>query len=156
MKTIPLTRGYFAIVDDVDYEHLSKHKWCVSRGGGGSIYAVRTIRVCGKNKTVRMHRTILRTETGRYVDHRDGNGLNNTRANLRLATTSQNAWNGKHRRGISGLKGAAFHKRTKKWVVQIRANGRRHYLGAFSTPQEAHAAYRAGAIRLHGEFATFH
>ena len=88
------------------------------------------------------------------VDHKDGNPSNNRIANLRLASKTQNQMNQRLRKdSSSGLKGVTFHKKAGKWCAQITAFGRRNYLGLFSTPEEAHAAYCEAAARLHGEFA---
>jgi hypothetical protein len=88
MKTIELTQGLVAIIDDIDFEEIALKKWCAVKNRN-VWYAVN-----GKGeKKMFMHRLILRATKGQKVDHRDGNGLNNQRANIRLASASQNGAN---------------------------------------------------------------
>jgi hypothetical protein len=93
---------------------------------------------------------------GYEIDHIDEVKDNNKIENLRLATPSENQYNvsaTKHSK--TGLKGAAFHKRDKKWFASIRHNGKRIYLGYYNSPEQAHQAYKKAAIELHGEFANY-
>lgn len=88
------------------------------------------------------------------LDHIDGNRANNRIANLRIATTAQNAANSRaHRDNRSGFKGVSWSKVAKRWIAQISRAGQYRYLGYFDTPEEAHAAYCEAARELHGEFA---
>jgi hypothetical protein len=101
-----------------------------------------------------MHRLIIAAPRGMQVDHIDGNGLNNTRLNLRLADHSRNQMNrpaGKN--NSAGYKGVSYHKAAGKFLSQIGHNGKNIYLGLHDTPEAAHAAYVAAALELHGEFA---
>ncbi len=103
-----------------------------------------------------MHRQILGEPDGLQVDHRDGNGLNNRRRNLRTATVSQNACNRKVRAdSASGLKGVGRDKRDGRWHARIQINGKRHILGHFDTAKEASAAYIAAVRKFHGEYANW-
>lgn len=89
-----------------------------------------------------------------FVDHVNRNPLDNRLVNLRLATAAENIRNSRiHDTNKSGYKGVFWHRQRRKWVSYIMANGRNHYLGLFETPQEAHAAYNAKALELHGDFA---
>ncbi len=98
VKTIPLKGGSYAYVDAEDYEWLNQWHWRV--GGGG--YAVRN----DKGKTIYMHREIMQPPKGKVVDHVNGNGYDNTRANLRNITGKQNMQNKEKRVGaISRYKG---------------------------------------------------
>lgn len=88
------------------------------------------------------------------IDHANGNGLDNRLSNLRAASQAQNLQNrGKQTNNTSGFKGVYLHSQNKRWVARITVNGRCHALGCYSTPEEAHAAYSAAALRLHGPFA---
>jgi len=120
----------------------------------------------GKYSTILMHRFILGIEdmesstrtTSIQVDHIDGNGLNNVRKNLRMATSIQNRRNRiLNSNNSSGYKGVYFnpYSRVRPWLAAIKADGKKNHLGSFSTPQEAHAAYRTAAVDLHKEFANF-
>ena len=145
-KLIPLTQGKFAIVDDEDYTQLNNVKWYTFKSRG-SWYAARNI----SGRPTFMHRLILNLKKGEYTDHINGDGLDNRRANLRVATRSQNAMNS--RKGISSssiFKGVSYHKKNKKWVALIGS----HYLGSFSTQPEAARAYDAAAKKLFGEYAS--
>lgn len=157
MRELPLTRGLVAIVDDEDYESLSSYKWCATPyGRGNNFYAVRGMWSEGRTVRVYMHRAILCPPSGMHVDHVSGDGLDNRRGNLRLATQAQNNQNHRiHRNNRSGYKGVGQKHRDKRWTACIRVDGKRKYLGAFDSPIEAHAAYCAAAKELHGEFARF-
>lgn len=145
-KEIPLTRGKFALVDDDDYTELSKHKWRVS----GSGYAKRSVKVSGKTRDIFMHLAILQPQPGFEGDHIDRNPLNNTRANLRPATRSQNAINTAWRSGrFRGVRKAGVF-----WRAEIKSNGKRYSLGTYATEEDAALAYDIAAIEKHGEFAA--
>lgn len=163
---IPLTRGQQAVISDEDAD-LAEFKWRAdfhcTYANGGKYHAVRGIRPKGcRYQTIILHRVILSRMLGReltrheLVDHIDNDPLNNTRENLRLATNAQNQANrGKTCRNTSGYKGVFFNKSSRKYVAQICLNNKRCHLGAFLTPEEAHAAYCKAARELYGEFARF-
>lgn len=149
MKTIPLTKGKHAIVDDDDYEMLSKLKWQYNSSG----YAIRNINLGGgKYKSLVMHRVIFPTEPGFDVDHINGDRVDNRKENLRVATRSQNIRNMKKRDGTSSqYKGVSFNKRSGKWKSYI--NGK--YLGLFDHEEDAAKVYNRHAQDQFGEFARF-
>lgn len=154
MKEIPLTKGLVAIVDDEDYEELSKYKWQSVKG-----YAYRVLLVSdGKGRQrIGMHRQIMGLDLSdeRVVDHIDRNPINNKRSNLRICTEAENAMNRSMlSANKSGYKGVSWEKNLKKWRAQIQVNGKNFALGVYSTPEEAHAAYCIKAVELHGEFAN--
>jgi hypothetical protein len=100
-----------------------------------------------------MHRLLIDCPDGMHVDHIDGNGLNNRRANLRIATSGQNQCNrGKSPRNTSGFKGVNWRKKEMRWNAQISVGGKNRSLGFFDKPEEAHAAYAAACAKYHGEF----
>jgi hypothetical protein len=90
----------------------------------------------------------------REVDHINGNGCDNRIANLRLATSIENACNrGLRSNNTSGFKGVSWVKRAKKWGVHCGVNGITYHIGNFDSLSEARAAYVEAAHRLHGTFA---
>ena len=152
MKVITLTQGKTALVDDQDYPELSRHKWCASKKGS-AWYVHRKIRVnSGKQTTVLMHWQVmgLSQGDGLQIDRINGNGLDNRRSNLRLATQQQNNQN-KRCYSKSGFKGVRRYR--QKWMALIGHNGKLTHLGYFLSPQQPAAAYDRAALELFGDFA---
>lgn len=149
---IPLSQGKFAIVDPDDYFRLSKRKWYAVKGSS-TFYAAGTIFKGGKKRRLHMHREVLKAADDMYVDHINHNGLDNRKANLRVATFAQNAWNADRRRGPSGYKGVSFDKKKRMWRASITCCGKRKYLGCFRDKREAAKAYDRAAMKYHGQFA---
>lgn len=146
---ITLTKGREAVIDADNVPLVAGYNWRLGKGG----YAIRSYRSRGKQFVVYMHREIINCQPGYEVDHVDGDGTNNLRENLRAATKAQNAYNvGPRANNTSGFKGVTFFKPMKKWRSMIMANGKRHYLGYFATPDEAAAAYAQASAALHGEY----
>ena len=157
MKTIPLTQGKVAIVDDRDYKWLSQFKWRAQKSGKrpDSFYAVRNVTINKRRTTIQMHRQIMDPPQGVEIDHRNNNGLDNRRCNLRFCTRSQNMANSRgHRRRFSSFKGVSFHKEYKKWRAIITQNKKNHHLGFFRSQVRAAKAYDDKAKELFGEFAN--
>lgn len=141
---VPLTQGRSALVDEADYQTVAQFKWHVSNG-----YAARHTFEGKRRVKVYMHRQLSDARPGDEVDHRDGNKLNNTRANLRPCSHTDNARNhGPHRDNRNGYKGITLDKHTGKWIAHIAA-----HLGVFDTPEQAALAYNAAAVKLYGDFA---
>ncbi len=150
MKTIPLTKGAVAIVDDEDYPRLSAYKWHLA----GSGYAVRFEGARGHQKAIYLHRQLIGAEKGQEVDHVNTDKLDDRRCNLRICTRSQNMINTILRvTNKSGFKGVHWLKRERKWYASIRVSYRKVPLGYFDNPTDAARAYNAGAIKYFGEFA---
>lgn len=151
MKTIQLTKGKEATVDDEHFEWLTAMgSWCLNQG-----YAVRNVRLPnGKRRFVHMHRLLMDAPDGTYVDHRNNDPLDNRRENLRLCTNAENQRNrGAASNSRSGLKGVSWHRQGAKWQAQIEVNGRKIHLGLFQNYADASQAYDQAAIKHHGEFA---
>jgi len=151
-RLIPLTKGQFAIVDAADYDHISSLKW------HAVVYAHATYAMHNgvmkhgcREKNILMHRLIMNAPDGVEVDHHNGNGLDNTRNNLRFCSSSQNKWN-RRKTNKRGFKGVYFHRHSGKWHASISCRKKRYNLGYYNSPEDAAKAYDAAALRLHGEF----
>jgi len=154
MKTIPLSQGRYTIVDDDDFDYLSQFRWHVVRYGYGKHeYAARNSRTDGKLRIVRMHRELMQPPEGMWVDHINGDGLDNRRCNLRLCTPHQNTMN--RRPSYNRFKGVQHvsYRHKESFIAIIQESGRVHHIGSFKTPEEAAMAYDKAALRYHGEYA---
>lgn len=154
MKKIPLTKGKEALVDDRDYETLMSVGPWYARRGKHTWYAERHITTHAGRDTLSMHAAIMGTFCVKSccVDHKDGDGLNNQRSNLRRATIAQNNANKrKQRNGItSRFRGVST--RTDRPGV-FRAVVRHREIGFFPTEEEAARAYDRAAVEEFGQFA---
>jgi hypothetical protein len=154
-RAIALTQGKWAIVDAADYDWLNQWKWYAHREGR-SWYAVRKVTPRPKSPILlQMHRFIIDAPCGIKVDHRDGDGLNNTRRNLRLASDSQNQWNRRaSKNNTSGFIGVIWDKPRQKWRAQLNVRGRQIFVGRFNSAEDAAHARDCIAKNHHGEFAA--
>jgi len=152
-KTIRLTRGHVAIVNDADHQWLSRWNWC-AKVDGAHVYAVRRDYTSDPPRMVRMHRQILQPGSELDTDHRNGDGLDNRRGNLRPCTRSQNLMNATKRSGCTSIyKGVSWFKPIGKWRAYIVRDQRQQSLGYFDDEQEAARAYNEAAAQLFGQFA---
>ena len=155
MRQIPLTRGMMSLVDDEDFDLVCGFSWHALKGHLTWYAASDLPEMAGKRQGVLlMHRVILGTVKGVFVDHRNGNGLDCRRGNLRECTKAQNNQNvGPRSDNTSGYKGVSWSKRQGFWIPRVQVEGKRLSLGRFSSAEEAHeAAERARALH-HKEFA---
>ena len=155
-RIIQLTQGQVAIVDASDYRRLSKHKWyAVKRSNGVGFYAARNKpQVSGRPKRVWMHHEVRRTfpRPGILLDHKDGDGLHNWWANLRMATVAENNRN-KRMASVSGYRGVQ-QTPTGLWRAKMRIDGKSRHLGTYESAEAAARAYDVAAIANHGGFAV--
>ena len=149
MKEIVLTQGQVAIVDDDMYEELNRFKWYAQKDKN-TFYARRMKpAVNGKRSIIHLHREIIGVPpSGLVTDHRDGNGLNNQRYNLRHVTNRQNSQNLRNIKKTSKYTGIYWNKRDKKWLAQIKINEKMKFLGYFTIEAEAFEAYKQAVEKL--------
>lgn len=153
MKTVRVGKLHSALVDDEDFDKVSKIRWHITNSGKVK-YARNRDSKRGLN--THMHRLILGLPTGgsQIVDHKDGNGLNNQKSNLRICTPSQNMHNiSRKSNNTSGFKGVTFNKEKGLFKAKTKHNGKYIFLGYFKTAEDAARAYDAKAKELFGEFA---
>lgn len=152
MIEIALTRGKIALIDDADHDLVLQYTWCAQR------IRKRWYAVTGTGgQFVSMHRVIMNASTGEQIDHRNGDGLDNRRENLRFCTSAQQAYNKGPQpyKRHSQFKGVTWAARSQKWKAQIMQDGVNYHLGLFDREEDAADAYRTAAIERFGEFARF-
>ena len=156
MKKIKLGKSEkFALIDDEDFESVNLYNWrCQISKIRPVIYVRTNVKVNEKLVAVKLHNFLMNPPEGFVVDHKDGDGLNNQRENLRICTDSRNKINvGLRKDNTSGYKGVDFVKRLNKYRSQIRINRKTKYIGIYQTAEEAARSYDETATKLFGEFA---
>lgn len=147
-KIIPLTKGYYALVDEEDFDKVSKYIWNV-RLSKHTNYAKASI----NGKSTFMHRFVMNVRDGKVkVDHIFHNGLDNRKEQLRVGSQVDNMMNSKpHKNSSSNFKGVTFDSVNFKWAASIMFKGKAFRLGRFKTEIEAAVARDKKAIELQGE-----
>lgn len=155
---LPLSKGFFSIIDSWDAQFLSQWNWTGRCNKWGSVYAVRTVLTPFGSKEVALHRMVavragILTSTNLFIDHKNLDSLDNRSSNLRISTNAQNCSNKRARKDNStGIKGVYWATRESKWRAYITVRGVYHHLGYTDTAEEAAALYAEASKRLHGEF----
>jgi len=157
MKRIELTQGKIALVDDCDFDTISKYKW----------YAVHYKKIwyaermstlpSGRRCTIRMHRQILGLsyKDGNYVDHINHNGLDNRKNNLRICTQTYNCYNKRHQESkSSSFQGVSWCNKRRRWRACITYKNKQKFLGYFDVEKDAAEAYNIAAEKCFGAFAS--
>jgi hypothetical protein len=148
---VHLVDGEVAIIDSDDAQLVGRFRWrrTITRPTD-PVYA----RARSERRWIKMHSLLIQTGPGLMVDHINGDGLDNRRVNLRIATRQENNFNrAPFARNRSGFKGVHLPAGSRSWTAAIKVNGRSRYLGCFPSAEEAARAYDAAAASLFGEFA---
>ena len=156
MREISLTQGKIAFVDDDDYEAVSQYRWHAHRVRPGLTWYAVTNKPRSQGKgTIRMHILLMGIDPeGRQIDHKNGDGCDNRRSNLRWATyVEQRRNSGLGCRNTTGFKGVSFDKTRGKYEAKTKTDGRFLHLGRFATAEEAARAYDRAAREHFGEYA---
>lgn len=158
---IQLTKGMVSLIDDEDFHQVNSLKWYVSITTDGKPYA-RHDKHLGMNgekeirKRISLHRFLMGVEDPKiFVDHKNGNTLDNRKENLRIASVKQNNQNRNKQtsHNTSGYRGVSYNKKAKKYEAYGNdPTGKRIYLGLFSNPKEAAKAFDEFAKINYGKF----
>ena len=147
-KEISITRGQIVIVDEQDYEELSKYKWYLIDG-----FAARTIKKDSKRTTIYMHRVIIDAPMGVSVYHVNHNKLDNRRENLHLVKGSARMHRRPSVKHSSKYRGVYWCKDKRKWIAEIKVYKKQIRLGRFEVEKDAAMAYDEAARKYYGSLA---
>lgn len=152
MKRVLLTKGKFALVDDEDFEKVSKFRWYAEKAKGkNKFYAAHK-----RDKKKYLHRFVMRDPKGKQIDHRNNDGLDCRKMNLRVATNQQNRMSSvktKRNKKSSRYKGVTFDKRSGRFIAQIMKAGKHFHLGSSLNQKDCAKMYNKAALKLFGSFA---
>lgn len=144
----------FTMVDDDMFGELNRYKWHVRQSTSVLYVRRNSLDADGRHVWVNMHHQVLRSPDGTETDHRDGNGLNNQKSNLRVCTGSQNQCNQRTpKNNKSGYKGVSWNGNARKWQASIGINGKTLHMGYFFCLIKAARTYDSAAREHFGEFA---
>ena len=154
IRAIINEKGHQTIIDEEDLHLIQDKRWRAKKKGG---YIVRGERVKQKYRLLYLHREILlyhgwHIPEGHHIDHINHRTNDNRKANLRVATKSENQAN-RRRRKADGYKGVTRNKRTGAWEARVQFEGKYIFLGSYSNPRIAAHFYNEAAKQIHGEFA---
>lgn len=140
------------LYDDEDCDKISKYRWRLHKNQAGNFYAIAHGPVInGKEKSIRMHHVIMNNS---FIDHINGNGLDNRKENLRPSNHKRNARNRQKlykKEGILHSKYKGVTRHGKKWRAGITVDGKYICAGRFENELDAALAYNDLAIKFFNE-----
>lgn len=146
MKALLLANGQSALLDNDDYERLSRWSWRRNKDG----YVVRRdVRHNAPATWMRLHRVVMGNPPGKFVDHINGDTLDNRRVNLRVCTSAENVRNNRGRQPLKGIRSQS----PMRFTAIISVNGRQRNIGTFDSEHTAALAYDLWAPFFYGDFA---
>lgn len=154
-------KGYNILVDYDDLDKVYGHGWNVDKiaiAKKNLFYFTSEQTIDGIRVKLRLHRLIMKCERndGKYIDHINGNTLDNRKCNLRICTNAENVRSRKVRKdSSSGHRGVTFYKQTNRWVAYIGINYKKINLGYYDTMDEAVEARAKAVKKYHGDFARY-
>lgn len=159
MKEIKLcgasANGKSMIIDDDDYGMVNKYSWNISIKDKNEYASAYLLGSGHRGTRIYAHRLIMNAERGQHIDHKNGDGLDNRRGNLRISTNQENHFNTRKKSKSSSIyKGVTWENRRKHWVAQIMIDGKHIYIGKFDSEVDAAKAYDSRAKELFGDFAN--
>jgi AP2 domain-containing protein len=151
---IPLTQGKVTVIDFEDFEKVRLYKWHAQRVNNHWYARAYTGRENKKSQLTYLHKFLCNGEQD--TDHRDGDGLNNQRRNLRACSKSENQRSVRRKKdgATSKFRGVSLCRQTNRWRAQIYYGRRQHVLGRYDNAENAARAYDAAAKEYFGEFAS--
>jgi hypothetical protein len=154
MSTVsfPINGGVSVLLDEEDVPHVERFVWS-AQVHPRTTYAQANVWRGGQRTTMTLHRFIARAEDNEHVDHRNGDGLDCRKENLRTCLKFQNNQNARTRvDNTSGFKGVSWYPAGKKWSAGIMLDGKRRHIGYYATKEDAARAYDVVAQKAFGEF----
>lgn len=156
LAALELDRGYCSLVDEDDLPTLGVLSWFLKeKGNSYAIAAAHLPGSGGRAQAVPMHRFLMKPKGDQWIDHRNGDPLDNQRSNLRLCSPAQNAGNRKkHPRSTTGFTGVSYRADKNLYRAKIGGGKQRvFHLGYFRLAEDAARAYDVAALERYGEFA---
>lgn len=149
---------HYVKIDIEDLELFEKYTWCVKRWKNSrTFYVYRLFDLNGVRKCKLLHREVMghyNFSTKLVIDHKNHDGLDNRKTNLRPCSQRLNSCNHQvYKSNKSGVSGVSWSKVQNKWIVRIGVNGKKINLGSFTIKEDAIKARRNAEIKYYGEYA---
>jgi hypothetical protein len=145
MREIELSQGQVVLVDDQDFPVHSQYRWCYrAERDGRQGYAVRHVKVEGKDRLAYLHREIMQPPAGQEVIFLNHDRLDCRRENLRVVSKQEARQHHRVRRDSkSGVKGVRYNAESETWSAYVYRHGNAYHVGTFPYQHQAEEAYEA-------------